>query len=108
MAVLAANHKAEDIRAYDVHGLTLIADSFLLCSTRSEPQTKAVVKAVKEGMAEAGVKPNHVEGTSSAGWVLMDYGDVIFHIFRKEMREFYDLDGLWADAPRLELGLESS
>ena len=106
IASLADQHKAKDINAYDVRGLTLVADAFLLCSASSEPQLRAIFNAVKEGLKEAGVKPLHSEGAFTGGWLVMDYGTVIFHIFRKEARNFYDLDGLWGDAPQIDLDLE--
>jgi len=105
-ASLAADKKAEDIRAYDIHGLTVVADSFVLCTATSEPQMKAVVSSVREGMREAGVRLLHDEGRTDGGWILLDFGTVILHVFRKEAREFYDLDGLWADAPAIPLDLE--
>lgn len=102
----AANKKAKDIKAYDVRDFTVMADCFLLCTTTSEPQMKAVLSAVREDMREAGRSPLNVEGTHHDGWVLMDYGEVIVHIFREKAREFYDLDGMWADAPVLALDVE--
>ncbi len=102
---LAAERKAIDIRAYDVRGLTVIADAFVLCSATSEPQLRAIFNGVREGMKETGVAPLRSEGGFKGGWLVIDYGDAIVHIFRKEAREFYDLDGLWADAPQVELNL---
>jgi ribosome-associated protein len=106
VASLAYDLKARDIKAYDVRGMTLIADSFLMCSASSEPQMKAVFNAVREGMKEVGVVPLHSEGRPSDGWMVLDYGIVIAHLFREDAREFYDLDGLWADAPLIELDLD--
>ena len=103
LAALAAKHKALDIRAYDLRGLTLIADCFLICSASSEPHVKAIFNSVKEGMGEIGIKPIHTEGTPRTGWLVLDYSSIIVHIFREETRDFYDLDGLWADAPQIEL-----
>lgn len=105
IAALADERKAENIVAYAVGELTLLADAFVICTATSEPHVKAVYSAVKEGMREAGSKTLHAEGTYTDGWVVLDYGDVIFHVFRKEAREFYDLDGLWGDAPRIDLAL---
>lgn len=105
IAEMAADHKAIDIRVYDVRGLTVIADAFLLCSAASEPQLRAIFNAVRSGMKEAGAPPFHAEGGFKGGWLVIDYGDVIVHVFREEAREFYDLDGLWADAPQVELEL---
>ena len=103
MASLAADFKAIDIKALDVRGLTMVADCFVICSASSVPQFKAIYHAVKEGMKEIGVGPLHSEGELTGGWVILDYANIMFHIFREEAREFYDLDGLWGDAPLLEL-----
>ena len=106
IAMLADDHKAVDIRAYDVRGLTLIADSFVICTATSEPHVRAVYNAIVTGMHEAGLKPLHKEGGYSNGWVVLDYGSIVVHIFRKESREYYDLDGLWGDAPAIALHLD--
>ncbi|MBI4557053.1 MAG: ribosome silencing factor [Candidatus Hydrogenedentes bacterium] len=107
IAQFAADHKASDIKGYDVRGLTVVADSFVLCSASSEPQVRAIFNTVKAGMkSTVGKAPLRTEGTPSCGWLVMDYGSVIFHIFRVEAREFYDLDGLWADAPELDLDVD--
>ncbi len=106
IADLVADKKAKDIKAYDLRGLTIMADVFVICTATSEPQMKAVYNAVREGMREIGVAPLNTEGTYSGEWLLMDFGSVLFHIFRPESREFYDLDGLWGDAPRIPLELE--
>ena len=105
-AHLASEHKAADIRAYNVAGLTIVADSFVVCSAASEPQLKAICNNVAVGMKEVGVKAGHTEGNHASGWVVMDFGAVVLHVFRDEAREFYDLDGLWADAPLIELDLD--
>jgi len=106
IAALAAEKKAKGIRAFNLQGLTLIADSFVLCTATSEPQMKAVRNAIIEGMKKIGVAPLHVEGNHRSDWLLLDYGDIIVHVFREEARDFYDLDGLWGDAPEIALGLE--
>ncbi len=106
IALLAADKKAADLRAYDVRGLTLIADTFILCTVHSMPQMKAVLNAVKEGMKEIGVAPLHCEGDAESDWLLMDYGEILFHVFRDKARLFYDLDGLWGDAKTIGLELE--
>jgi ribosome-associated protein len=106
MAALAAEKKAEDIRAYNVSGLTLIADAFVVCTATSEPQMRAIYNHVREGMREAGGSPLHTEGDYHGGWLLLDYGAVIFHLFRREARAFYDLDGMWGDAPEIPLSLD--
>jgi len=100
--------KAADIIAYDLRGLTLIADSFVVCSVTSEPQLKAVTNAVRTALKEVGRSPLQTEGDPTGGWLVLDYGAFIVHVFRKEAREFYDLDGLWGDAPRIPLDLDPS
>jgi ribosome-associated protein len=92
--------------AYDVRGLTLMADSFFICTANSEPQLKALFNTIKEGMKEVGVAPLHTEGVFQGGWLLIDFSEVIVHIFREEAREFYDLDGMWADAKRIPLDVD--
>ncbi len=106
MASLAADHKAKDLRAYDVRGLTVVADAFLIATATSEPHFRAVLNAVNEGMKEVGRQTLHKEGTYRGGWAVLDYGTVVMHIFREEARAFYDLDDLWADAPNIDLHLD--
>lgn len=103
IAELAIDRKAWDLKVYDVRGLTVIADAFVVCTATSEPHLKAIVAAVRDGMKEAGIPPLFIEGVMSGGWMLLDYGAVIFHVFREEARDFYDLDGLWGDAPEIDL-----
>lgn len=106
IAAVADEHKASDIRAYDVRGLTVIADSFIVCSVSSEPQFKAVQNAVRENMKAIDIPPLRSEGSTRGGWLVLDYGSVILHVFREEARAYYDLDGLWGDAPQIELNLD--
>ena len=109
IATLAAEKKASEIKAYDVCGLTLIADTFIICTVHSTPQLNAVFNAVKDGMKEIGIPPLHsegAEGSFTSEWLLMDYGAILFHVFREKAREFYDLDGMWADAKEISLELE--
>lgn len=105
---IAAEKKARDIRAFDVRGLTLMADAFVLCSVGSEPQLRAVVSLAREEMKDKGYRVLRVEGDHQCGWLIVDYGDVIFHVFRDKAREFYDLDRLWADAPEIKLELDKA
>jgi len=105
-AMLADEKAATDIKAFDVFGLTSVTEAFVICSVDNEPQMKAVINNLREGMKEVGISPLRVEGDYHGGWVLMDYNDVIVHIFRKEARGFYDLDGVWMDAPAIELEMD--
>lgn len=106
IADLAASKKAVNLVAFDVRGLTLIADSFVLCSANSEPQLKAIFSTVHDGMKESGLRPLRTEGSFQGGWMLIDFGSILFHVFRQTAREFYDLDGLWADAKPIALELD--
>jgi len=106
IASIAQKFRANNIEAYDVRGLTVLTDAFLMCSVTSEPQLKAVYNGVREGMKEIGLIPLHAEGEISSNWLVLDYGAVIFHIFRERAYEFYDLGGLWGDAPLVDLDLD--
>lgn len=98
ISTAAANKKAEDIRILKIDEVSPIADYFVICSGNSTVQVKAITDEVEEKMAEEGYELNHKEGYSSARWVLLDYGNIIVHIFHREDREFYGLERLWADA----------
>lgn len=106
IADIAADFKAQDIRGYDIRGLSTLTDCFVVCSAQSEPQLKSMYNGIRDGMKEIGVSPLHMEGTSKGNWMVLDYCDIVVHIFRTAAREFYDLDGLWGDAPQLELDVE--
>ncbi len=106
IAKVAFDKKAKDIKAYNLKGLTLLADSFVLCTVMSEPQQKAVYNAVYEELKKKGIIPLSTEGTFQDNWMVMDYGSVVFHIFKPKAREYYDLDGMWGDAPLINLKLE--
>ena len=100
---LALEKKACDLVVMDVRGLTSIADFFVICSGRSDRQVQSIAQGLEENCAKHGVKPFAVEGASRGHWVLMDFSDVIVHIFYEPVRRFYDLDELWGHAPRAEL-----
>lgn len=106
IARIASEKKAKDIKAYNLEGLTLLADSFILCTVTSEPQQKAVFNAVYEGLKAKGIIPLSTEGGFQDNWMVMDYGSVVFHIFKQKARDYYDLDGMWGDAPKIELKLK--
>ena len=96
----AADRKALDIVQLDLRGMIDYADYFVICSGRTDRQTKAIHDAIYQGMkSEHGVLPRRVEGFPEARWILMDYLDVIVHIFTPETREFYRLEQLWGEAP---------
>jgi ribosome-associated protein len=97
----AAAKQAEDVAILDVHGLIVITDYFVICSGRSEPQVKTIVEEVEKAVRELGERPIRREGEAEARWVLLDYIDVVVHVFAEEEREYYDLERLWRDAPRV-------
>jgi len=91
--------KAEDIVLLDLRPDAIIADFFIICNGNSERQLKALADNVGQSVKERFNKlPYSVEGTSDSGWVLMDYGDIVVHIFLEEKRRYYDLEGLWRSA----------
>ncbi|HEY2986175.1 MAG TPA: ribosome silencing factor [Candidatus Binatia bacterium] len=100
---LALEKKAYDLVLMEVCDLTSIADYFIICSGRSDRQVQSIAQGIEENLRALGVRPHSVEGVARGQWVLMDFSDVIVHIFYEPVREFYDLEGLWADAPRVEL-----
>ena len=108
-ATAAHDKKGFALVALEVGELTSYADAFLLCSAASERQVGAIVEAVRERLRAEGRRPLQIEGSSGSDWVLLDFGDVIVHVFTEIRREYYALDTLWGDAPRVDaatLGLE--
>lgn len=102
-ALAAKEKKASDILILEIKGLTTIADYFLICSGTSSRQVRAVAEAVEEKLSKETIYPSHIEGLPNARWVLMDYGDLIVHIFDEETRQYYELEKLWGDAPAIEI-----
>jgi ribosome-associated protein len=100
VAHLAGDRKAVDIVQLDLRGIIGYTDYFVICSGRSERQTKGIHDAIHEGMkSRYGLLPQRVEGVSGARWILMDYLDVVVHVFTPETREYYQLERLWGEAP---------
>ena len=99
----ALEKKACDLVVLEVRALTSISDYFIICSGRSDRQVQSIAQGVEQAALKQGTKPYAVEGAGRGHWVLMDFSDVIVHVFYEPVREFYDLDGLWSDAPRVEL-----
>jgi ribosome-associated protein len=105
MAAVADAVRAADIIALDLRGLTIIADFFLICTGKSSIQIRAIADRIEEKLRERGLRKLRIEGYQEATWILMDYGDVVAHIMAEEQRAFYNLEGFWSGAARLELDL---
>jgi ribosome-associated protein len=104
IADLAADRKALDIVQLDLRGMIGYADYFVICSGRTDRQTRAIHDAIHEGLKARGVLPRRVEGVTESRWILMDYLDVVVHVFTPDTREYYRLEQLWGEAPSLAVG----
>ena len=100
---LALNKKADKIIILDVRGLSSLADFFIICHGTSEPQVKAIADHIRK---RTNHKPRHIEGYDNQNWILLDYFDIIVHVFKKDEREYYNLERLWADPPYEEIDNE--
>lgn len=101
-AALALEKKADNLKIYDIARISSIADYLVLADGRSDKQVQAIADSVKKGLKKFG-KPLDVEGVREGNWIIIDYGDVIVHVFHEEMRNYYKLDELWTRAPEVEL-----
>jgi ribosome-associated protein len=107
-AAAAVEKKAENLVLLDLRGVSEFTDFFLICSGSSEPQLKAISSSIRESLREKfGQRPHAEDGYPASQWVVIDYGDVICHLFHGEKRGFYDLENLWSDAKRVSLEEES-
>ena len=107
MALAAAkaldSKKGRDIKVLEIDKITTLADYFVICSGGSNTQINALCDEVEKELDQLGEQPIHREGYRGGGWILLDFGCVIVHIFQKEMREFYNLEHLWSDAEEISL-----
>ena len=102
-AAYALEKKAENLRLLDVRGLSSLTDYLLIVSGRSDRQVEAIAEAIRLGMKkDRELLPLAVEGLKEGNWVLIDYGDVVVHVFLEETRQYYELERLWSDVPRIE------
>ncbi len=104
----AESKKAFDIKILDVEEVSSFTDYFIICSGTNPRQNHAISDEIGEQLAKIGYKPVSTEGYESAGWILMDYGDFVIHIFSEETRSYYDLERLWGMAPVLEVPADSA
>ena len=99
----AADKKARDLVVIDVGDFLSITDYFVICSGSSDRQVRTIADEIEAKLKEAGVRPLRTEGGLDGGWLLLDYGVFVVHVFTEEMRKYYELERLWKDAPRPEL-----
>ena len=99
IAAAANDKKAKDILLLNMEVFSPVTDFYVICSAGNSTLVKAIADNIEDKLAEAGVHPTHQEGYADARWVLLDYGDVVAHVFLEEERDFYNLEQLWADAP---------
>lgn len=102
-AQAALDHKAIDLVVLEVRNLSSFTDYFVITSGNSDRQVQAIASHIEEKLDQQGIHPLGVEGKQIGTWILLDYGDVVVHVFYNPMREFYDLERLWSDAPRMEI-----
>lgn len=95
--------KGKDIKIIDIHEVSVIADYFIIASGNNQNQVQAMVDNVEEVLGRAGYEPKQIEGAKNSNWILMDYGDLIVHVFDEENRLFYDLERIWRDGTVLEM-----
>lgn len=107
MAKIAYNalddKKGVDITIIDISNISVIADYFIIAGGNNENQVKSMADEVEEKLGKAGVSSNHIEGYNNANWILMDYNDVIIHIFNQDDRLFYDLERIWRDGKEIDI-----
>ena len=101
-AEAALDRRANEVVVLDLRGLSSVTDFFVICSGNSETHVEGIAGGIEEKLGEQDAKPWHREGGRGSTWILLDYIDVIVHIFTEEAREFYGLERLWGDAPRTE------
>lgn len=102
-ARVALDRKAMNVVVLDVQALSNVTDYFLVCSGRSTTHVQTIIDAIREDLKEAGIRPRHAEGVPDSGWVLLDYSDVLMHVFLEDTRNYYALERLWGDAPSVSL-----
>lgn len=101
IADILAETPASDTVVLDIRELSSFADFFVICSGENERQLRAISERIQEELRERGVRPQRIEGTPRSGWIVLDYNDAIVHVFDQELRDFYKMERLWAEAPRL-------
>jgi len=104
ITALLDDKRAVDIRMLELIDLTVLTDYFVICTGNSTTHVKSLAGEVEKKLKDEGVYPHHIEGYLSGGWILMDYGAIVVHIFMAETREFYSIERLWTDAKVIPIG----
>jgi ribosome-associated protein len=97
----ALDKHATDLVVLDVRGISSVTDYFLVCGGRSTTHVETIADAIREELKREGIRPLHAEGVAESGWILLDYGDVLMHVFLEDTRAYYALERLWGDAPAI-------
>lgn len=103
IVALLDEKKGTDIKLIDIREVSTLGDYFILATGGSVPQVKSMADDIDEKLGKQGIEPRSFEGYNTADWILMDYGDIIVHLFRGEIREFYSLERLWRDSPLVDI-----
>jgi len=106
-ARVADEKRGEDIIIYDLRGLTDLTDYFVIATAHSKAQVRAIIETISKELKQAGTTKLGQEGSDNGQWILLDYSDCVIHIFSPELREYYGLESLWGDAPKVEWTAES-
>ncbi len=101
IAEIISETPAADTLVLDIHAVSPVADFFVICSGENERQLRAIGREIVDTLSDEAVRPRRTEGTAQAGWILLDYGDVIVHVFSVDLRGFYRLEELWSEAQTL-------
>lgn len=96
--------KAEEIKAIKIKDLTILADYFIIANGTSTTHTKTLAEEVEYQLSQEGIEPNRTEGYNGSNWVILDYGDIVVHVFYKETRDYYQLERLWSDGEMVDIG----
>ena len=99
----ALDKRAGDLVVLDVQRVSSVTDYFLICSGKSTTHLQTITDAIRGELKEEGIRPLHIEGVAESGWILLDYGDVLMHVFLEDTRAYYALEHLWGDAPTMPL-----
>ena len=99
----ALKKKAFDVTALDIREVSSFADYFIICSGNSNRQVQAIASSIEHDLKKKGIYPLGIEGFNEGKWILLDYDDIIIHVFYQQVREFYELERLWVDAPKVEI-----